>query len=119
VKFVSLAGDAMEIILRQGRPDPLNFSAVLGYRLPSGEFFLLRRYNGRHEHTNSLSGEKFDAFHVHIATEEYQKAGRDAESYARSTNRFHDLEGALRCLLEDCGFEGFERKQAELFEEPD
>lgn len=119
MRLVTTAGDAMEIVLRQGRPDPLNFSAVLVYRSRAGEKLLLRRYNGKHEHTNPLSGERFDAFHVHMATEEYQKAGRNAESYARPTNRFHDLEGALLCLLEDCAFEGFERKQRELFEEPD
>jgi hypothetical protein len=119
MKVVNSAGDTMEVIVRQGGPDPLNFAAILLYRPPLGEPLRLRRYNGKHEHTNPLQGEQFFDFHIHMATEEYQNAGRSAEGYARPTSRFSDLDGALRCLLEDCGFEGFERKQQELFEETD
>lgn len=120
LKFTSDAGHQMEIILRQGSVDPLNFSAILGYRLASGEFFRLKRYNGKHEHQNKIEKEeKFYDFHIHTASERYQKAGWKPDGHARRTSRFSDLEGALRCLLEDCGFKGFARKQQELFEESD
>jgi|GEM_PF-6635768 len=31
--------------------------------------------------------------------------GAEEDSYAIATDRFSDLDGALGCMLEDCGFE--------------
>jgi len=64
-----------------------------------------------------LENEQFYGFHIHAASERYQKAGRDEESHAKATVRFKDVKGALECLLEDCAFEGYERNQMNLFEE--
>ena len=95
------------IALRQAVPNPLNFSVILMHRLPGyTTLFHLRRYNGKHgEHTNEIEGNKIDDFHIHMATERYQLLGGDAESYAEVTSRHWDLGSAVRCMLEDCGFD--------------
>jgi hypothetical protein len=84
----------------------LDFSAIVGYeRLGLTGMFLLRRYNGRsHEHTNVLERVRFREFQFHYATERYQRAGYKAEGYAEPTTRYSDLDGALTCLVQDCGF---------------
>jgi hypothetical protein len=85
--------------------NPLDFSAILGYRLPgSYTIFRLRRYNGRHHHTNVLEGEHIYDFHVHMATERYQRPGFKEDHFAQVTNRHYNLESAIRCLLDECGF---------------
>ena len=66
----------------------------------------MRRYNGRsHQHTNRIEGNTFYDFHIHIATERYQAAGYEEDHYAETTNRFADLGGAIRCMIQDCAFE--------------
>ena len=77
----------------------------------------MRRYNSRHEHTNKIEGVTFDDFHIHEATERYQLLGAKKDSYARPTDKFSDLDGALRCMLEDCGFEIQEGPIGDLFKE--
>ena len=68
--------------------------------------FRLCRYNGKsHEHSNSLESQKFYDFHVHRATARYQQAGSREDSFAEPTDRYNDLDGAVRCLIQDCGFQ--------------
>ena len=76
-----------------------DFSAILAYQEKgANQDFKLRRYNGRHEHTNKLEKQKFFDFHVHYATQRYQDAaGRKEESYAEPTGRYLDIKGALNC----------------------
>jgi len=103
--------------LRRAELNPLDFSVVLAYEwVETGRLFLLRRYNGlSHEHQNVLDGEApFYAYHIHQATERYQRSGYKEEHYARETERYVDLLGALQCLVQDCGFEP-ETGQADLF----
>ena len=94
------------IIIRKGRINPLDFSVILGYEIPrTNVIFRLRRYNGNtHFHTNKIEGERFFAFHIHMATERYQLLGMKEDAYAEATNRFSDWRSALACLFEDCGF---------------
>ena len=40
-----------------------------------------------------------------MATERYQELGMREDAYAEATDRFGDFDGALRCLVDDCGFE--------------
>ncbi len=100
-------GNVYGIHLRLNNENPLDFSVILKVenKIVTGDF-ILRRYNGKsHEHTNNLEGTKFRDFHIHYATERYQKLGSTkAEKYAKVTNRYSDIVGALDCLLEDCGF---------------
>ena len=112
-------GSEFMVILRQSSFNPLDFSIILGYRMPnSTQVFRLRRYNGKsHEHTNAVEGESFFAFHIHEATERYQERGLREDAYAIPTDRFGDLHGAMQCLLADCSFIAPEERQGRLFEE--
>jgi len=112
-------GSDFRIILRQSDLNPLDFSVVLVYQpLQSNQLFRLRRCNGKsHEHTNKLEGERFYGYHIHTATERYQDAGFREDAYAEATRRYSDLDGALKCLLEDCAFDVPSDGQLALFPE--
>lgn len=103
----SVSGNEFVIAIRQSVIDGLNFSVILSHRRPGfTTLFRLRRYNGLHgEHTNEIEGNKLDDFHIHTATERYQKLGAREESFAEVTSRHWNLDSAVRCLLEDCGFD--------------
>ncbi len=62
----------------------------------------MRRYNGKHLHGNRLHKNKFYDFHIHAASEEYQRAGLKEESFAEATNRYSNLAEAFDCLVKDC-----------------
>ena len=107
---IGVAQNEFHVILRKSKFNSLDFSAILGVRVPqSNRIFRLRRYNGKsHEHTNKIEGQTFYDFHIHIATERYQRLG-DREpredAYAGITDRYGDLRGALDCLIADAAFE--------------
>lgn len=105
IEIVGENGNRYVIILRESAYNQLDFSAILGFYIPqTNNRFLLKRYNGKsHLHSNPLEGkESFYDFHIHEATERYQKAGFRAEHYASPTNRYNTLEQALECLYSDC-----------------
>ncbi len=103
---VGQSGHEFRIIVRQSSINPMAFSVILGYQLPQKNvLFRLRRYNGKHWHTNTIENYRFRDFHVHLATERYQELGADEETYAEISSRFHGVESALECLFTDCGFE--------------
>lgn len=105
VNSASDSGNEFVIMVRQSTVDSLNFSAILAYKMPGfNTLFRLRRYNGKHVHTNSIEREQVSDFHVHIATERYQKQGLREDGFAIPTSRHHDLHSAIECLVEDCGF---------------
>lgn len=113
------AGSEFRVILRQADRNPLDFSVILGVVVPGTyEVFRLRRYNGKsHEHTNRMEGNSFYDFHMHCATERYQAAGPREDAYAQPTDRYSNLDGAVECLLADCGFERPAEPQQRLFGE--
>jgi len=93
------------IILRKNRINPLDFSAILGYiPLERLRLFHLRRYNGVHKHTNKIEGTSFRAFHIHYATQRYQEAGWDIDTYAETTDKYAAIDSALELLLDECNF---------------
>lgn len=110
-------GSDFIVLLRQGLMNALDFSAILGYMPPeSTAVFRLRRYNGRsHQHRNPIEGETFYDFHIHEATERYQRLGAREDTFARPTDRYSDLSGAIECLLDDCGFIRPEGDQLPMF----
>ncbi len=112
------AGNAFRIILRESSINPLDFSVILAWMPPqSNTLFRLRRYNGKsHEHTNKIEQETFYDFHVHRATERYQKSGLREDAFAEANPRYQDFAGALRSMMEECGFELPSNYQPELFE---
>ena len=102
-------GEKFRVYVRQNMRIPEGFSCGLLYLAPSGEPVTLTRYNGSdHEHANPLDGggPMPAACHIHKATERYMQAGRKAEHFAESTDRYSDLEGALRALILDCNIKG-------------
>ena len=93
------------VIVRMSVSDELNFSVVLGVKVPPPKkFFRLKRYNGNHEHTNTIEDEKVSGFHIHTATERYQVNSVREEDYAEPTQRYTDVNGALKCLFADANF---------------
>ena len=99
-------GSEFRIIRRRSDFNPLDFSVILAYQVPaSNQILRLRRYNGRsHQHTNPMERETFYDFHIHMATERYQRTGNREDAYAMPTDRYVDMDGAFACLLADCGF---------------
>lgn len=112
------AGSEFRIIVRRSNVNPLDFSVILGYRArESNQVVRLRRYNGKsHEHTNPIEGEGFYDFHIHTATERYQRTGNREDVYAEVTDRYHSLEGAVNCLVEDCHVVSADEPQMGLFD---
>jgi lysozyme family protein len=99
------SGNKYLIAIRQSCLNALDFSVILGYQLPNVyTIFRLRRYNGKHYHTNAIEANTFYGFHIHTATERYQKPGFKEDHFAETTNRYWSLESAIQCLLLDCGF---------------
>lgn len=114
-----VAGSRFRLILRQSEFNILDFSVILSLCLPTSNLiFRLRRYNGKsHEHTNVIEGETFYDFHIHAATERYQDFGPREDAYAQPTDRYADLNEALKCMFKDCGFIAARDEQASLFGE--
>jgi len=113
-------GSEFRLILRQNTFNALDFSVILAFCPPkSNQLFRLRRYNGKsHEHTNTIEGETFYDFHIHKATSRYQDIGEKKEdAFAEPTDRFADMHGGIRCLIEDCAFELPQQQQIPLFGE--
>lgn len=119
---LSLTGDAgsdFQVVFRQSEFNPLDFSVILCYCVPGSSLVVrLRRYNGKsHEHTNKIEGDTFYDFHVHTATERYQQTGLREDSFAQPTDRYCDFNGAVQCMMNDCGFDAPPDLQGVLFQE--
>ena len=98
-------GNEFRIIVRQNDSRPADFSVILTVRESNREF-RLRRYNGwTNPHRNRLEKEEIDGFHIHFATERYQRIGLNEDTYAQTTGRYSDFSGALQCLIADANFE--------------
>jgi hypothetical protein len=97
------------VYLRQSELNVMDFSVILGYRLPNVHTVFRLRYNGKHQHTNVLEKQTFYDFHIHTATLRYQAPGFKEDHFAEKTGRYASLDGAIQCLIADCGFETFER----------
>lgn len=110
-------GTRYRLILRQSKFNTMDFSIILAVNPDdSNQLFRLRRYNGKsHEHTNQIEGDTFYDFHIHHATERYQESGAREDAFAEATDRYADFRAALRCMLEDCGFETPQDVQPSLF----
>jgi hypothetical protein len=106
LNVVGSSGTHFRIILRQATINPLSFSAILAYiDQTSNTIFRLRRYNGKHMHSNVLEATApFYGFHIHEATERYQRGGFREDAYALESDRFSDFATAVECLIKDCGF---------------
>ena len=110
-------GTEFRFIFRRANINPLDFSLILGYQVPGSSLMLrLRRYNGKsHEHTNPLEGDTFYDYHVHTATERYQRTGNREDAYAEATDRYTSLDEAVACFIEDCNVVMPDDPQMRLF----
>ena len=118
LKITGKAGAEFRLILRQANANPFDFSIILAYEIPNtNQSMLLRRYNGKsHEHTNPLEGQTIYGFHIHEATERYQDSSYRPETFAQTTTRYADFDGAVSCMIKDCGFDLPPGGQPLLFE---
>lgn len=100
------SGNSFVICLRQSMMNTFDFSVILGYKVPGlNTIFRLRRYNGKsHYHTNTIEKQTFRDFHIHTATERYQRSGGKEDHFAVVDRRYSDLNSAVDCMLADCGF---------------
>ena len=92
-----------------------NFSAGLRWKSKTGEEMILMRCNGSdHPHGNSTERDEFGPqTHVHLATERYIVVGKKAESFAKPTENYTTLSGALHELLRVANIVGLETKPDE------
>lgn len=110
-------GGRYRLVLRQNSRSALDFSAILAYEVPgTNVVFRVRRYNGKHGHSNRIERVDFFGFHIHKATERYQDLGTREDAYGEQSDRFTDLESAVRCLLKDCNVDMPDDPQFRLFE---
>jgi hypothetical protein len=110
-------GSEFRLMQRRSEFNPLDFSVILAYRVPgSNQVMRLKRYNGKsHEHSNPIERQRFYDFHIHTATERYQRTGNKEETFAEVTDRYSNVDEATKCLFEDCNFDVPEQAQGELF----
>jgi len=109
-------GTPFQIVLRQNQINRLDFSCILALIPSAGPLFRLRRYNGKsHEHSNIIEPIKFYDFHIHEATERYQVLGAREDHFAVPADGYCDLNGAIRCMLRECGFKAEDDPQLDLF----
>ncbi len=95
-------GAIYRIYQRQNLNDDLDFSCGLALARRGAKPLSLVRYNG----ASHVHGKIRYVCHIHRATAEALSAGRKVDSHAERTDRYRTLEGALACLIEDCGVEG-------------
>lgn len=104
------SGHEFEVYKRQNLRTGMenDFSCGISWVAPNGETLTLKRYNGSsHNHPNHLEKDKLGfTCHIHIATEKYIKANRKAEGFAKATERYDTVDGALHCLATDCKISG-------------
>lgn len=90
------------IYQRLNLDDDRDFSCGLALTRRGGKPLSLVRYNG----ANHVHGKIRYVCHIHRATSEALAAGGKVDSHAEGTDRYKTVEGALACLIEDCGVEG-------------
>lgn len=110
-------GNRFRLIINQNEKYPSDFSVILAVIDSKGVVFRIRRYNGmpKRPHNNKIEKQKIYGYHIHSATERYQKRGYDEETYAEETDRYNNLEGALQCLIQDANFELPSQLELRLF----
>ncbi len=111
-------GNRFKVVVRVSDSNQLDFSVILGVIIPNtNRFFRLCRYNGKsHEHTNRIEDQTFYDFHIHTATERYQREGFEEDAYAVPSDKYSSLGQALDCMINDLGFVLPEGDQRSLFD---
>ena len=95
-------GSFYRIYLRQNLDDEKDFSCGLALVRRGGKPLSLVRYNG----SSHAHGEIKFRCHIHRGSAEALAEGKKIDSQADETDRYRTLDGALACLIEDCGVQG-------------
>ncbi len=98
------------LFTRQSTRIAEGFSAGLLWHAKTGEEVILLRCNGNdHPHPNALERERIEfQHHVHLATERYIQANRKPEGYAKETQAYRTLAGALHHLVQRAHIQGLQ-----------
>lgn len=118
-------GRVFRVMLRRNTLNQNDFSIILVLVTDEGEY-RLTRYNGSsHQHVNHIERQRGspdhtfrDKFHIHIATERYQRRDRrNIEGYAVPTTSFSSFETAFEEFFSTNGFlkPQDEQRQKNLF----
>lgn len=116
-------GRNFRFVARRNRQNPLDFSIILVFEDDDGNDYRLTRYNGKHpsRHTNRWEKDMGEAshtfdpdFHIHRATERYQRDGYAIDGYAETTDDYSDYGSAFDAFLEGCNFEQVDSAQQKL-----
>ncbi len=109
-------GALYRIYQRQNLDDELDFSCGLALVRRGAKPLSLIRYNG----ASHIHGEIRYACHIHRATAEALTTGRKVDSHAEGTDRYRSAEGALACLIDDCGVQGLsaDHDERDFFDGP-
>ena len=104
------------LYLRQNLTDENDFSCGLALIQSGGKLLSLARYNGS-SHTHGAIAYRC---HIHKAMASALHSGKRIDSCAFETSRYRTLEGALACLIEDCGIQGLKatHDSGDLFDGP-
>jgi hypothetical protein len=81
-----------------------DFSIILMHVDDLGMRYILRRYNGSHQHKNKIENTIINGFHIHQATERYQIFSDRIEGYAEPTGEYTSWGDALLLMLTECNF---------------
>lgn len=123
LEIASEAGRQFRVIARRNRQNQLDFSIILLFDDADGSEYRLIRYNGKHpsRHTNrwekdrSLANAQFEPdFHIHRATERYQRDGYEIDGYAEVVSSYGDFGSAMDRFLDGCGFQRDDSPQQRL-----
>lgn len=109
------SGARYKIYLRRSLYDALQYTAGIAVVKPDGTLLTLARYNGSHFHGSARLTP-----HVHLTTAQAIRDGLKPERGASPTDRYEDVEGALRCLVHDfrvAGLPGIDPDERLLFDE--
>lgn len=109
------SGAHYRLFLRRSLYDALQYTAGIAVVKPDGTLLTLARYNGSHFHGSARLTP-----HVHLTTAQAIRDGLKPECGASRTDRYGDVEGALRCLVHDfrvAGLPGIDPDERLLFDE--
>ena len=104
-EVVGIEGSKFKVKIRQSPTNVLDFSIILSYYSPTTNVsYNLRRYNGNsHRHINAIEGDVIDhKFHIHRATERYQRLGKRIDDYATETREYSSIDECLIVFKRDC-----------------
>lgn len=102
-KTVKLKCDAYDcrMMIRQNIDRPSNFSVILVYKDFNKNDHVILRLNGNHgRHKNRIEGDVLSGPHIHRMTERYQAKNTHPDGYAKATDRYTDLNGAIDIFME-------------------